>query len=147
MKKSLLLGAGICAIALMGAGCGQSVSDRVAEQAIQATVGGNAKVGGLPSNFPTDVPTYPGATVASALVQDQISIANMTSSDDPQKVSDWYDSTLKAAGFTQDESMVLTGTVRVYHKGTVALTVTVGKQGNNPTAIIIQRAEKGYNGQ
>jgi hypothetical protein len=152
MKKYLLLGAPLLAVALMGLGCNpfasvtQKVTDTAVEQAIKAKTGIDVNVNGsanLSSDFPSDVPRYPGAVYVSSLVQATVAIANFTTTDDPKTVSDWFDAQLKAEGFTQDENVVMNGTIRIYHKGNVTMNVTAMSKGDGtPTSVSIQRAEQ-----
>ncbi|HVM90946.1 MAG TPA: hypothetical protein VMU11_03565, partial [Verrucomicrobiae bacterium] len=84
MKKPLLIGGSLFALGLMGLGCNptasitQKVTDTAVEQAIKAQTGVDVHVNGsanLSSDFPSDVPRYPGANYVSSLVQGRVAIA------------------------------------------------------------------------
>lgn len=155
MKKPLLIGGSLFAVALMGLGCNpfKSVEDRVSERVgrelgerlVEGSSGGslnvNAEGEGLPADFPVDVPRYPNAVYAVSYVKDPVAIANFTTPDEPQAVADWFESQLMAGGFTKDEALNMGGLFRTYKKGNVRITVqAMRSEGESKTSVSIQRA-------
>jgi hypothetical protein len=155
MQKPFYLAGVLVVLSVAGLGCNpfasvsQKVTDNAVEQAIKARTGIDVNVNGsgsLSSDFPTDVPRYPGATYVSSMVQAKIAIANFTTKDDAQKVSDYYDAQLKAAGFTGDLTEVMNGTVKLYHKDNISITVSAfTKEDGSLTSVSLQRVEKDDN--
>ncbi|KAA0206387.1 hypothetical protein EDM68_02695 [Candidatus Uhrbacteria bacterium] len=143
----------VAGLSLMGAGCNpfarveQRVGERVAEGLIERGLGGDASVdlgGGLPADFPTDVPRYPDAEYVSAVyLKDQnIAIANFKTKDEPQAVTDWFDRELRSAGFIMDENIAKLGLFRVYNKGTVKITLqTQRPEDGDRTTVSVQRVD------
>jgi len=156
MRKLFSLASAFVVLSVAGLGCNpfasvsQSVTDTAVEQAIKAKTGVDVNVNGsanLSSDFPSDVPRYQGAVYVSSLVQAKVAIANFTTKDSDKTVSDLFDAQLKAAGFTNDVSEVLNGTVRIYHKGNVSITVTAfTKDDGSETSVSVQRAEQDNSG-
>ena len=63
----------------------------------------------LPSNYPTDIPLYTGATVVSAITGNgttgsQGSTVSLTTPDSADKVQAYYDAQLASKGWTKGES-------------------------------------------
>jgi hypothetical protein len=146
-------------LSLALAGCGSSVAEVAVEKAIEQETGGEADVdldldGGmrietedgvvvigakvLPSDWPTDVPVYPGATVVSSTkatpADDEMSHAlTLTTTDPPATVLTTYTTALKADGWkigataTIGESIVLSATKEDRQVGVQAAPAEPGK--------------------
>jgi hypothetical protein len=150
MRKIFYFTGVLVTLSVAGLGCNptasvtQKITDTAVEKAIKAQTGVDVNVNGsgsLADNFPSDVPRYPGALYVSSLVQDKVAIANFTTKDSDKTVSDWFDAKLKAAGFTNDMSEVLNGTVKIYHNANVSITITAfTKEDGSETSVSVQRA-------
>lgn len=94
----------------------------------------------IPADFPKDVPVYPGSKAASVVISssgDKSSSLSLKSSDDSAKVVKWYEDTLKAQGWTQEQTMTAAGVdLRNYKKDGVQLSVTVTSGGEESTTVI-----------
>ena len=118
MKKFLLLGASIGAIALMGAGCG-ATSDTTGSTGTSPTTG----VGSL--TVPSDIPVYPGATVTVSGGTGATYLVAMTTSDSAAQVLTWYETAFTSAGFKAGGALDLKASSRLYGKGDVAMNLSV----------------------
>lgn len=82
----------------------------------------------LPSDFPKDIPQYPGTKILTASTDPNQGGAAVTfqSTDDVTKATKWYEDTLKAGGWTQSSSFTAGGSeIRAYEKGKVKMTFTI----------------------
>lgn len=138
-----LLGAGCNPISNAVDQAKKSATDRIVEKMIEGQTGGDVKInskdgsvtikddknGGtvsygeevrIPSDFPTEVPRYPGAKTILAYAQEstkQASLSQMTS-DDVDKTQKWFEDTLKGQGYTREQMMDLgEGRILQYVKG------------------------------
>lgn len=110
----------LSSVALLGllSACGSSNIGMNTDGTMDITTQeGTAKIGTqtMPENWPTDVPTYPNATVSySTLVNSQTGKPGMavalTTEDETQAVTDYYKKELSANGWTVDAAMVGAGT-------------------------------------
>ncbi len=157
----------VSAFTLLLAACGQSVGDKMAENAIEKQTGGQASVDtnngtmhvttsegtfdvgahALPADWPTDVPAYAGATVQySASVNPATdapgSMVVLMSTDDAQTIADYYANTLKANGWTIGSTMQAQGTtIMTAIKDDRAVSLSVASA-NNETTITIGVGKK-----
>lgn len=107
----------------------------------QMRVGEGSK---LADNFPSDVPRYPGANYVSSFVaaEGKTGIANFRTSDSPEDVQAWFKSELESDGFTLSGLFQMGGSIQLYEKGEVKITVQtqVDEQGGG-AVVSLQRAE------
>ena len=75
--------------------------DGKTERADKIEIAGKGKGLDLPADFPSDVPVYPGARIASSLsnMQNNLLLLNLESDDSVGQVSDYYEKELKAQGW------------------------------------------------
>jgi len=147
MKATHLVGGAALGLILTGAGCSSPVSVPIAPG---VTTNGNTttyqndnttvNVGQgtqIPSNFPTDVPQYKNSTVTEAAVTNENGAGatlGFTTPDAATDVSSWYDTTLKAAGWTSTSNYNASGSSSaLYTKGTETLDVTITAANGEPT--------------
>jgi hypothetical protein len=142
-------------LSLLGAGCNpfaaveKRASDAVGEAIGEGLIEGMAgqgvdlELGKIPANFPSDVLFYPDAQVGSAIMTEQgIAIANIMTTDETQKVVEWYDREYAADGFVKDEGIAKLGLFRVYQKGNVKMTVQTQRPADqDKTLITVTRSE------
>jgi len=114
MKKLLLLGASIGAIALMGAGCGATTDTT-------GTVGAPSVPGTPSTTAPSDIPVYPGATVTVSGGTGATYLVAMTTSDTAAQVLTWYESAFTSAGFKAAGALDLKASSRLYAKDKVGM--------------------------
>lgn len=164
------------ASALLLAGFGCSPTEQLAEMAVENSI--NAELGGeanvdvrgntirfedeatgtvsawgegveIPSNFPSDVPLYSGATIMGVTVSEQEGDAgswlSFTTKDTLAVVIEWYSATLLTDGWTSQGSYSVQGTeMRIFNKGDITLTVSAAASAavEGTTSVTIVRAEK-----
>ncbi len=89
--------------------------------------------GTLPAGFPEDLPTYPGGQIILANVAGAGKTATLsqTVEEDVDTVFAWYDSTLKADGYTTEGSATAGLTFRKYVKGDTQIVLTVYSQASD----------------
>lgn len=108
----------------------QSGTVNVRSEDGSASIGGEAKI---PSDFPKDVPVYPGSKVTFAVKTEgkNFSVAVLTK-DDVAKVMDYYKRELAAKGWNStDDSLEITfegGSSKSYSKENRVILVTVGTE-------------------
>lgn len=142
-------------LALLGAGCdpfapardriADEVGEAIGEGLLEGSLGGDTdlELGKIPANFPNDVPRYPDAQVASAIVTNEgrIAIMNFSTKDSPEDVVSWFDGEMAAGGFVLDEGIAKLGLFRVYEKDDVKITLqTQKREGAAETAVTVSRA-------
>lgn len=93
----------------------------------------------IPSDFPKDIPLYPGATPIGVLISksgDHGTSVTLKSSDDSAKVVSWYEGELKT-GWKQESSFSAHGTeIRSYTKENAKLAVTITPGDNQQGSMI-----------
>lgn len=149
MRTSLLLTSSLLSLALLTA-CGQNITEKLVENAIEKETGGQAnvdiangtmkvqtsegnfEVGGntLPKDWPTDAPTYPGANIQYSASGMQDSGAGqgvmLITQDSLQTVIDFYTEQMKKNGWTIEGSMNAGTTSTIGgSKGNRVLTVVI----------------------
>jgi len=173
-KKSLLpFALGLLVLPLFGLGCNpfQSAQDRIASGIISGATGGKVTVdsqgnkiefkdvngqgtvtmGGseagvpIPSDFPSDVPVYPGskAIVVVNTTADHTASLSLQTDDSTDKVLNWYVDQFKT-GWKQEASMNLgDGQIRMYSKDKVRIQIMISlNKDENKTTIIVTRTEE-----
>jgi hypothetical protein len=102
----------------------------------------------IPSDFPADVPRYPGAKtmiVNTAESGKQASLTQ-TTGNDIAKVKEWYKGQLTSQGFTQESSADMgTGSALVYSKGQVKISIYIASsqdQGQAPMVTMVVGREE-----
>lgn len=157
---------------------GQKVAEKVVENAIEKNVktesgkdvnvdlsGNTLKINGengemvsfgenvtIPSELPSDVPVYPGATAKSSSLSKNNTEAALvlSTSDDATKVRDWYKDEAAARGWKQTVSMELEANnfvlgYKMEKDGkdlTLSVNIAPSSDGNTETAIIVARSEQ-----
>jgi sugar (pentulose or hexulose) kinase len=116
MKKSLLVGAGVLAIALMGAGCGATTNTTGSTGAV--TVPG---VVAPTATAPSDIPVYPGSTVTLSGGTAATYLVAMTTNDTAAQVLAWYQTAFTSAGFKAGGGINLAASSVLYGKGNVGM--------------------------
>lgn len=106
----------------------------------------------IPSDLPSDVPVYPGATAKSSSLSKNNTEAALvlSTSDDATKVRDWYKDEATKRGWTQTVSMELEANnfvlgYKMEKDGkslTLSINIAPSSDGNKETAIIVARSEQ-----
>lgn len=98
--------------------------------------------GTIPENFPKDFPIYPGSKVTSSLSGDGFWLT-LSTPDAPDKVAAYYETALKANGWSTESSTAQTGgTNLVVKKDKLNGYLTVAKENDaNETTILIVLGE------
>jgi len=134
----------------------EKIGQKAGEKAVEGATGGDVKVdtsnGGvtvtdkktgtsttsgdsvkLPSGWPSNVPAYPGARIASATVSGKNKTATMTTKDSPAQVADFY----KKSGLRLESDVDL-GAMRTmsFKNGNGTISIIMQSQGGE-TAITI----------
>ncbi len=112
--------------------------------------GAKLDIGGgtIPSGFPKDFPVYPGSKVTSSLSGNQNGTGNgfwvtLTTADDVAKVQSYYETNLKANGWTLESTIGAgTGVNWAVSKDKLNGYLTIDKQ-SNETSILIVLGESG----
>lgn len=149
----------------------QKIGEKVAEGVVSGVTGGKVKMdadggqvtfksdegdGGtvvfgedvkIPSDFPKDVPMYPGAKAQAVVVGKAGDGATLTlkTDDDAKKVVEWYASETTKAGWEQESTFAANDLeLRTYAKGDAKLTLSVSKasEGEKGSVISLVRSEK-----
>lgn len=93
------------AVMLAGAGCKsiqQQAAEKQAEKILEKATGENIEVGSLPSDFPSDIPIYPGSSILTSSIDTETenAYATLQTDDSTSKVTEWYKSNLESKGWT-----------------------------------------------
>lgn len=83
----------------------------------------------LPSNFPSDIPTYSSAKVTFKYTQNKDGSVIFSTSDNVTKVKSYYTSEMKKKGWTGKDTLDINDiSYNTYTKGNYSTTISVGKQ-------------------
>ena len=131
MKKTLLL----LSLVLILGGCGINPSQKIGEEiTIKGKQGETLTFGAkeLPTNFPSDMPVYPGAKPSgsyAATGNEASMIVALEVAEDFNKVASYYGAELKKNGWNiKNSAAVQDGTMYSISKGERMGTVTVSKK-------------------
>ncbi len=152
-KKTMMIIGGVLVLLVLAGAANRMFSKSAAERVIESATGGNANVNSngdvtvktdqgtwsssdkLPSDFPSDVPVYPGSKVQASVAATQEQgggiYAGLESTDSIDKVVNWYKKEVSAEGWKAttnlevDGGLMLSGT-----KDTRDLVVTISKDGD-----------------
>lgn len=131
LMRSPFVAVGLLALALCACSPGESAMENAAERAMERETGERADVdingekitvttddgtvemgGSIPGDWPTDVPTYAGATVTYSAMNEADGATNavliLSSTDSAQQIVDFYKSALTQNGWTTKNVIVST---------------------------------------
>lgn len=150
-KKMLMIVGGVVVVLLVAGAASRFVGKSAVENAIEDATGGKVNIDGnggditvktdegtwstsdkLPSDFPADVPVYPGskvqASVAAAQQQGGGTYAGLETTDSTDKVAAWYKTEVVAKGWTISTNLEVDGGLMIgATKDTRELVITVSK--------------------
>jgi len=135
MCGAMLLGCGK-GIAELHEGAASNSAPAQAPKTLNPTV--TAETGGLPANFPKDVPIYPGAKVVAGATSGADAGVTFETSDPPEKVMNLYKEELPRNGWKEIKPVSVAGLYTVgATKDGRTLGITITALGSSKTNITV----------
>ncbi len=123
-------------------GSGSTNDPESGETTTPGSLGGNLSTE-IPSNFPKDIPVYPGSKVgvSSNDTKKGESLVNLNSTDASSKVLSYYKSNLPKNGWKLDQEFNLFGNTLLFSKGDQQLTIVIlgDEKGANITLTVTKK--------
>jgi len=152
---------------VLSVGCGKAaknLSEKIAEKAIEAQSGGDAKVdikdgkmtvktkdgnavfdaGGnvsIPESFPKDVYIPKGAKILSSISANEGTVLTMEVDDTLAKVGEKYASEMKSQGWSELSTMNMNGQLMYSYKKDKRTTSMIASSNDNKTQVVLSLAQ------